>query len=256
MITDVATFIGAYPYRHVDGGTPEGVLSNMDRLGVDRAWVAHLPSILYKDPAPGTVALLRVLEPHRERLLPVPTIHPGLPHWERDLDAASREGAPAVRAYPTWQGIEPAGDAMRHLVAAAAARRLPVHLAVRMEDIRQRHPLDTAAELPAAAVRALARHDEGARLVISNADRAFVEEVHFGLTPAEARRVVWDVAWLWGPPEDHLRHVLATVGVERFVLGTGAPLRLPDGPFAQLDLANLTADDRARVLGRNLADWT
>ena len=31
-----------------------------------------------------------------------------------------------------------------------------------------------------------------------------IEEVHWGLTPAEQMRVLWDISWIWGPPEDHL----------------------------------------------------
>src|SRR5205823_9568021 len=69
---------------------------------------------------------------------------------------------------------------------ACGAARLPLLVAVRLEDARQRHPNDRAAEVPAAAVRALVRSDADVRLVVTHADRAFVEEVHFGSTPEEA----------------------------------------------------------------------
>src|SRR2546422_10963226 len=61
-----------------------------------------------------------------------------------------------------------------------------------LEDGRQRHPNDRAGELPAAAVRALIRSDEDLRLLITHADRGFIEEVHFGSTPEEAARLWWD----------------------------------------------------------------
>ena len=100
--------------------------------------------------------------------------------------------------------------------------------AVRLEDSRQRHPADVTPELPAAAVRALLHSDADVRLVITHADRAFIEEVHFGSTAEEAKRVLWDISWVWGPPEDHLATLITTVGVDRFVFGTGQPLRLPE----------------------------
>src|SRR2546427_7246134 len=34
------------------------------------------------------------------------------------------------------------------------------------------------------------------------------------------RSLWWDISWIWGPPEDHLETLLATVGVDRFVFGT------------------------------------
>jgi predicted TIM-barrel fold metal-dependent hydrolase len=92
--------------------------------------------------------------------------------------------------------------------------------------------------------------------VVTQADRAFIEEVHFGLTPEEAARVLWDVSWVWGPPIDDLRLLLETIGADRFVLGTGMPLRIPDAAFARLDLEDLSDAARRAVLGGNLARWT
>lgn len=255
MRTDVAAFLGEYPYRFVEPTTPDRLLEQMDRLDVDRAWVGHLPSFLYKEPRPGNGLLERLTGPHRDRLQPVPTIHPGLPGWIDDLNHAGEIGAPAVRMYPMHQGLDPAGDAMRVAAATAAAAALPIVLTVRFEDARQRHPLDTAPDLPAAAVRALVRSDLDVRLLISSAERSFVEEVHFGLTPDEARRVLWEISWIWGPPEDHLALLLETIGPERFAFGTGMPLRIPDAAVAKLDLLDVSNDVRSGILGDNLARW-
>jgi len=140
-------------------------------------------------------------------------------------------------------------------VAAAATRRLPLIVTVRFEDPRQRHRLDTVGEPDGALLRAMVRADAQARILVSHAPRELVEEVHFGLTPEEARRVVWDVAWVWGPPEDHLALLWETVGEERFVLGTGMPLRVPDATLAKLELlAPGWAAVRAR-LSANLQRW-
>src|SRR5207247_3297196 len=125
------------------------------------------------------------------------------------------------------------------------AASLPLMMAVRLEDGRQRHPNDHAAELPAAAVRALIRSDEDVRLLITHADRGFIEEVHFGSTPEEAARLWWDVSWIWGPPADHLETLLGTIGVERFVFGTGQPLRRPEAGSAAGDLPALAPEERA-----------
>jgi hypothetical protein len=127
-------------------------------------------------------------------------------------------------------------------------------MAVRLEDGRQRHPNDVTPELQPEAVRALIRSDADLRLVVTHADRAFVEEVHFGSTPAEAGRIWWDICWIWGPPEDHLATLFETVGVERFVFGTGQPLRIPETSVAKLDLLDLSPEQRARVESGNVLD--
>ena len=125
-------------------------------------------------------------------------------------------------------------------------------LAVRLEDGRQRHPNDRVDDLPAAALRALVRSDADVRLIVTHADRALIEEVHFGSTPEEARRIWWDICWLWGPPEDHLATLLETIGVERFVFGTGQPLRLPETSVAKLDLLELSPDQRRAIESGNV----
>jgi hypothetical protein len=250
MRIDVNAFVGAYPFRRVPGTSPEALLAAMDRVELDEAWITHLPGIFWRDPNEGNAWLLESAR-RFPRLRPVPAVHPGLAHWDETLARAEDAASPAVRADPTFYGMDPAGLEMRALAAACGAARLPLVLAVRLEDVRQRHPNDRAAELPASAVRALVRSDPEVRLLITHADRPFVEEVHFGSTPAEAARIWWDICWLWGPPEDHLQTLLRTVGVDRFVLGTGQPLRLPENAGAKLDLLELGAEQRAAIEGGN-----
>jgi hypothetical protein len=140
---------------------------------------------------------------------------------------------------------------MRALAAACGEAGIALSVAVRFEDGRQRHPNDHAPELPAAAVRALIRSDARVRILITHADRPFVEEVHFGSTPEEASRIWWDICWIWGPPEDHLHTLFGTVGSARFVLGTGQPLRIPENAGAKLDLLDLAPADRTAIESGN-----
>jgi hypothetical protein len=172
------------------------------------------------------------------------------------LSEAVNAGAPAVRCDPLYAGLDPAGGEMRALTAACGAARLPLMLAVRLEDGRQRHPNDRAGELPAAAVRALIRSDADVRLLITHADRSFIEEVHFGSTPDEARRIWWDICWVWGPPEDHFATLLDTIGIDRFVFGTGQPLRLPENSIAKLDLLDLSREQRDAIESKNIQGLT
>lgn len=233
---DVNCLIGPYPFRYVPHPDPEILVRVLDREGTEKAWVGHLPSAFHRDPTPGNSQLLTALAPFGERLRPVPAIRPDWPQWTQALRVARDAGAPAVRAYPPQWGMGPNDSSMRELVLAAGELGLAVLLTVRFEDLRQRHGMDVAGDLPAAAVRALARAGERVRLVVTAAGRELIEEVHWGLTPAEQRRVFWDISWIWGPPEDHLARLLRSVGPERFVFGTQWPLRLTQNARANLEL--------------------
>lgn len=233
---DVNALIGPYPFRYVPHPDPDVLARVLEREGLDGAWVGHLPSAFYRDPSAGNAQLLTALAPHASRLRPVPTVRPDWPEWERVLTVARDAGAPAVRAYPPQWQLGPSDPRMAELAIACGEARLAVVLTVRFEDLRQRHSLDTAGDLQPAAVRSLARAGDRVRLIVTAAGREFIEEVHWGLTPQEQRRVFWDFSWVWGPPEDHLATLLRTIGGERFVYGTQWPLRLTQNPRANLDL--------------------
>lgn len=250
MTIDVNAFVGAYPWRKVPGTSPRDLLLAMDRVGIDTAWVSHLPGVFWRDPTEGNAWLYETAG-REPRFEPVPAVHPSLAGWEGVIATAAERGAPAVRADPTFYGIEPAGESMRQLARSCGESGVPLLMAVRLEDGRQRHPGDRAEELPPSAVRALVRSDGRVRILITHADRGFIEEVHFGSTPEEAGRIWWDISWIWGPPEDHLETLLGTIGAARFVFGSGQPLRLPENPVAKLDLLDLDPATRAAIESGN-----
>ena len=234
---DHNALIGAYPFRRLPDPTPARLLADMDRLGIASAWVGHVPSAWYRDVAAGNDELFAALAASRPRLLPVPAVNPAYPGWEREIDRALRERCPAVRTYPSHAGFAPNGPAMAALTAACADAGLVLVLTMRFEDGRQRSRLDTAPDLIGADVRHTVRSHQAVQLLVTNADRAIVEEVHWGSTPEESSRIRWDISWIWGAPEDHLTHLRRTVGRDRFVFGSHFPFRLPENAVARLELA-------------------
>lgn len=249
---DVAAYIGPYPFRHLPHPDPDVLVRVLAREGLSGAWVGYLPSAWHRDPAPGNAALFASLLPHRDVLHAAPVVRPDWPGWQRTLRTLVEQGAACIRAYPMQWGMGANDLQLRMLALACAEIGVPLLLTVRFEDLRQRHPLDVAGDLTAAHVRALARAGD-VRLVITGAGRELIEEVHWGLTPDEQRRVHWDFAWVWGPPEDHLAHLFRTVGAQRFVYGTHWPLRLTQNSRASLDLLPPELDDRGITDARTLA---
>lgn len=233
---DCNTFIGSFPFRHLPHPDPEVLVRVLAREGIASAWVGHLPGAFHRDPAPSNDVLLPAILPFREVLRPAPIVRPDWPRWRQALDVLVRRGAAAIRVYPQLWGLAPEDDRMLQLAEACAAHGVPLVLTVRFEDGRQRHPLDVAADLSAAHVRELARGGTGATLVVTAASRATIEEIHWGLTPDERRRVYFDFSWIWGPPSDDLAALFTGIGSERFVYGTMWPLRLTQGVRANLAL--------------------
>ena len=235
-VVDHNALIGAFPFRRLPDPTPDRLLLDMDRLGIATAWTGFVPSAWYRDAARGNDELFVLLAPHRARLLPVPAVNPAFPGWERDIARAQAEQCPSVRTYPGHYGFGTAAAPMAELAAACAEANLPLTLTVRFEDSRQKSRLDVASDLIGADIRATVRAHPQLQLVVTAADRAIVEEVHWGSTPDESARIRWDISWIWGAPEDHLAHLHRTVGPERFVFGTHFPFRLPETAVTKTEL--------------------
>lgn len=236
MICDVNCFIGPYPFRYLPHPDAEVLVRVLEREGVHDAWVGHLPSAFHRDPRHGNEELYRALAPHRAVLHPVPTIRPDWPAWDESIVEAKERGAPAVRAYPPQWGLSPDDGRMKALAARCAELGLVLVLTTRFEDLRQRHRMDTAGDLTAAAVRAIARSDAGAEILVTSAGADLIKEIHWGLTPDEQSRMSYDISWIWGPPEDHLDALLRSIGHRHFIYGSGWPLRLMQTPAANLAL--------------------
>jgi hypothetical protein len=254
---DVNTFVGGYAFRHLPHPEAAVLVRVLEREGVDGAWVGHLPSVHYRDPEPGNEELLTWLAPFSAVLRAAPTLRPDWPGWESRFARLLDADAVAIRAYPTQWGMAAQHVAMRRLAGACGEAGIPLLLSVRLEDLRQRHWMDTAPDLSGAAIRDIVRADARVRVVVTGAGRSLIEEVHWGLTQEERGRLWWDISWIWGPPEDDLAHLLGSLGSDRFVYGSGWPLRLTQTPVANLELLpaelqSLSLGD-ALVIGRSRA---
>ena len=243
---DVHCWIGGYPFREVPHSEPEILVKVLAREGVQAAWVGYLPGAFHRDPAPANRALYAALAPHQPILRPAPIVRPDWPGWREELAKAVEMRAPAVRAYPMQWGYAPGNPFLAELATACGEAGIVLQLTVRFEDLRQRHCLDTAGDLSAAAVRAVARLPGcTCHLMVLGAGRELIEEIHWGLTPEEQSRVWYDFGWVWGPPEDHFELLVRTMGGQRFVVGTAWPLRLTQQSRALVDLLN---EDTGRTL--------
>jgi hypothetical protein len=233
---DVNAFIGPYPFRHVPHPDTDALIAVMQREGIARSIIGFLPAPWHRSTSDANDELYRLLEPHFDLLSPAPAINAAWPAWERDLrSAVDHHAVAAVRVYPPQWG-DASGVAAAKLTATAAESDIAVILTTRFEDSRQRHWMDSCGDVNAAAVRAMARSHSNARVIVTCAGRALIEEIHWSLTPVERARVWYDISWIWGPPQNDLAHLLRTVGPSRFLFGSMWPLRLVQNPFANLDL--------------------
>lgn len=145
MWIDINAYTGHWPYKQLENSTLSGLLQRMDRFGIDRAVVANLSALHYKNTQPANEELLEELDAnpkYKKRLHPFAVINPAYPGWEADLQKCAAKGMKGVRIYPQYHDYAPGDKVCVELAKKCREMGLPIALTVRMVDSRQRSWLD------------------------------------------------------------------------------------------------------------------
>ena len=156
MIIDINTYIGHWPFRQVENSTPEGLVNLMDKAGIDKACVSNLNAIFYRNVQDGNEELAQQIsigKEFRDRLIPFAIINPSYPGWKKDFAHCIDDlGMKGLELYPTYHKYNLASENAVELLNMAAEKGIPVHLPCAIENIRQRHWMDTKEDLTADSV--------------------------------------------------------------------------------------------------------
>ncbi len=248
MLVDVNAYIGHWPFRQLRITTAEGLVREMDRQGIDRAVVANLHGVFYKNVQPANEELAEAAQPFGDRLIPFATLNPEYPGWEEDLRRCVELGLRGLRLYPQYHGYKLAGEAALALVDAAARLGWAVQAPMRLVDRRGRHPMDLGEDLSPADYEAAI----GARPNVRWMALAAV-----GLDgrrlPPEASYAV-EISRLTAVLRRDIQRLLESVGPGRVVWGTGMPLNMAAPALLRLQALDVDAEVRERIAWRNAAE--
>jgi len=167
-----------------------------------------------------------------------PFLGGGGDEFRKVLDA----GARGVRLYPSFHSFRMDSAFVDDICGVAAERRVPVMIQTRLM-MNWRFPA-----LPMDPIEAaIERHPE-TRFVVSGPN--YLAENQALLKVMQRCANVWyEVSCLQG--FDGIKKLVAEVGVERVLFGTGAVLNYPACNVAKLDGADLTDPQRAAIASDN-----
>ena len=251
MLIDTNAWLGTWPFRSLRDNAPRTLIARMDRSGIDKAAVSYIEAAFHRHPQSANERLARDLEPHGHRLIPLGTLNPLSPHWERDLTACIALGMKGIRLFPQYHNYPTDGSEIRNAVRACAECGLPVFIPHRLEDARQHHWMDPGHSLDLAHLADLIAAVPDAAIVISNArplarsplwmredlrdSNWYVDlslaEIHYGLH--RNTNAMKDLAYL-----------IEEGGANHLLFGTHLPISYA-GP-ALVKLALLPVDDKTR----------
>lgn len=249
MIIDANAAIGHWPFRRLWTTTADGLLRMLDAAGIDHAIVAHTHGVFYRDPHESNAELAAAVRPHRDRLTPLACLTPDYVGWSDDLRRCVEEwDMRGLRLYPSYHDYDLGGDAAAALLSEAERRRLPVSVACAFEDPRQRHRLDSVADLSEHPLGAAARRFPEVQFLVTNAPLTTVDMV-IRHVPFQDN-VAFDTSGLPGPESDGVARAAELLGATRLLLGTHATFKYPHVALLRVQLLD-DVSTRSAVLGEN-----
>jgi len=259
MIVDYVASLGHFAFRRVPFNDPSGLLRLMDRVGIDKALVSSLEAVMFRNVQSGNEILSENLKGYRQRLIPAAVVNPVYPGSLEDLEyCVSSLDMKAVKLYPTHHDYSLADKDVHRILEGASERGVPVSIALRVEDERQRHPLTKLGE----AWSGVLLTDHVAEAIKNHPNTTFALE---RFSWAEFNRV-FDATqgchnylveisgrFMHGSPHDHVRQLIEKIGATRVLFGTDIPLQYPEPALLKIETMEppLAREERALIMGGN-----
>lgn len=252
MIFDINAYLGHFAFRQLRHNTPEALLRLMDSKGIERAAVSSASAITYRNCQSGNEELFAAVKPHRDRLIPLAVINPFYAGWRDDLEICHREfGIRGLRIYPKWHNYALADPCAEELISAAVERKLPVSIPFRVEDYRQRSWLVDVPDIPPAEVVDLVKKHPKGRFILLNA--AGLNGTPLGRAGELPTNYVIEISRASAVLGNEIGQLLAALGPDRLVFGSGMPFTYPDPALLKLEVLEAPQDVKEQIRWRNAA---
>jgi uncharacterized protein len=255
VIIDVNAYLGPFAFRRLRHQTAPALLKLMDSKGIDRAIVSSAAAITYRNVQAGNDDLASEVEHDRDRLVPFAVINPAYAGWRDDLIACHEDhGMKGIRLYPKWHGYTLSSPSCLDLIHEATERRMIVSIPQRVEDVRQRSWLVDVPDVPLAEVVSLVKACPGARFHLLNGIGYLNSPLGREANGLPDNYLI-EISRLNVLLLDELAQLIANLGVDRLVFGTGMPFSYPDPALARIDVLDPADEVREKILWRNAARW-
>jgi predicted TIM-barrel fold metal-dependent hydrolase len=255
MIIDVNAYLGHFAFRRLRHNTAASLLALMDAKGIDKAVVSSASAITYRNAQAGNEDLAQEVRGHSDRLIPYAVINPFYAGWQDDLKICREEfGMAGLRLYPKWHNYQLSSPCCRELVDAATERGMVISIPIRVEDSRQRSWLLNIPDVPLDEIVEMVKAHPTARFILLNG---------LGYTGSPLGRkdnglpanYAIELSRLSAVLANELGQLIANLGAERLMFGTGMPFNYPDPVLVKLEVLDASDADKEKTRSQNAMTW-
>lgn len=255
MIIDVNAYLGHFAFRRLRHNTADSLVALMDAKKIDQAVVSSAAAITYRNAQAGNEEVMEQVKGQRDRLIPFAVINPFYAGWQDDLKICGEEfGMKGLRLYPKWHNYSLSSPCCKELINAATERGMVISIPIRVEDSRERSWLLNIPDIPLDEIVELVKaHPKARFLLLNGADyvRSPLGRKNNGL-PAN---YAIEISRLSAVLANEIGQLIANLGPERLLFGTGMPFNYPDPALVKLEVLDVSEPDKEKICSQNATYW-
>lgn len=243
---DINAYLGHFAFRQLRYNTAGGLLRLMDRAGIERAAVSSAAAITYRNAHSGNEEIAAEVK-GRSRLIPFAVLNPAYAGWRDDLKICHEQfGMKGLRLYPRWHGYKLTDAPCLELIHTAAARGMLVTIPIRVEDRRQQSWLADVPDVAHDEIAAAMKAAPEARFVLMNGS-GFAGSVLGRAGNGLPANYSIEISLLTAMIANEIGQLLATLGEDRIVFGTGAPFHYPEPAVLKLEVLDVAERVKEKI---------
>jgi len=241
---DTHVSFGPWPWMDFSSVTAQTLDAHLESEGIQEAWVSATESILFPDPDGPDERLVSAFKPY-SRVVPVKTINPVMANWQESLDhALGPLEMRLVKIYPNYHQYSLISPHAMELAARLAERRIPLLIALRVEDERNQYPLMKVASVPVQQIVALAAIHPGLKVLVLGAQMGEIATLTNG-----ADNIFCDIAF--AETGNLMDRLVASVPVGQIVFGSHTPFFYTRAAVQKLSGASLNEQTKRAIAINN-----
>ena len=226
LFVDTNVSLFHWPFRRLPNDDTQNLVFKLRSLGITTAWAGSFEGVFQRDIMGVNERLTQECANHSE-LLPIGSVNPRLPGWQRDARLCFEQfEMPGIRLHPNYHGYKLDDLRFLDLLARAAEAKRLVQIAVALEDTRTQNTLARVADVDLAPLPSVIKQIKGARVQILN---------HRGRGLASLLAVPGiysDCARVDGT--DSIRKLIDQTSPGRILFGSHAPFLIPEAALIRM----------------------
>ncbi len=255
MIIDVNAYLGHFAFRRLRHNTASSLLALMDAKKIDKAVVSSAAAITYRNAQAGNEEVADQIKGHRDRLIAFAVINPFYAGWQDDLKICHEEfGMTGLRLYPKWHNYSLSSPSCRELTAAATERGMVISIPIRVEDNRERSWLLNIPDIPLDEIVEMVKAHPKSRFLLLNGQGYTGSPLGKKNNGLPANYAI-ELSRLSAVLANEIGQLIANLGADRLMFGTGMPFNYPDPALVKLEVLDATEPDKEKIRSQNAMKW-